>query len=89
MARRWPDGLVPPQPPTCMPANCTVMAGQSIDLGQFHGVVHPFTSEGDVYRVVATIADGEAGSPLRFSTTLAEHQSATILTTGQAGRSWL
>ena len=62
----------------------SVMAGQSIDLGQFHGVVH-FTSEDDVYRVVATIADGEAGSPLRFSTTLAEHQSATISVPGKLG----
>jgi hypothetical protein len=65
-------------------AELSVMAGQSIDLGRFHGVVH-FTNEDDVYRVVATIADGEAGSPLRFSATLADDQSATISVPGKLG----
>jgi hypothetical protein len=52
-------------------------AGETIDLGRFHGVVY-YTSEDDGYRVVATIADGEAGLPMRFSVTLADNQSATI-----------
>jgi hypothetical protein len=52
-------------------------AGETIDLGRFHGVVY-YTSEDDGYRVVATIADGEAGVPMRFSVTLADNQSATI-----------
>lgn len=59
-------------------------AGESIDLGRFHGVVY-YTSEDDGYRVVATIADGEAGLPLRFQTTLADNQSATISLPGVHG----
>lgn len=55
----------------------SAMAGESVDLGHFHGVVY-YTSEDDGYRVVATIADGEAGLPVRFSATLAENKSATI-----------
>jgi hypothetical protein len=62
----------------------SVLKGQSIDLGRFHGVVH-FTNEHDVYRVVATIADGESASPLRFSTTLVDNQSATISIPGKLG----
>ena len=59
-------------------------AGETIDLGRFQGVVY-FTSENDSYHVVATIADGEAGLPVRFSTTLAEDQSATISVPGKVG----
>lgn len=55
----------------------SIMAGESIDLGGFRGVLH-YTDENDGYRVIATIADGEAGLPVRFSATLAEGQSATI-----------
>lgn len=60
----------------------SVMAGESIDLGGFHGVVY-YTSEGDGYRVVTTIADGEAGLPVRFMATLAEGQSLTISVPGE------
>lgn len=59
-------------------------AGETIDLGRFQGVVY-FTSENDSYRVVATIADGEAGLPVRFSATLADNQSATISVPGKPG----
>lgn len=62
----------------------SVMAGESVDLGRFHGVVY-YTSEDDGYRVVATIADGEAGLPVRFSTMLAEHESVTISVPGKLG----
>ena len=62
----------------------SAMAGENIDLGRFQGVVY-FTNENDSYRVVATIADGEAGLPVRFSTTLAEDQSATISVPGKLG----
>jgi hypothetical protein len=61
----------------------SAMAGESIDLGRVHGVVY-YTSAHDGYRVVATIADGEA-APLRFSATLAENQSATISVPGEVG----
>lgn len=57
---------------------------QSIDVGRFHGVLY-YTEEGRGYQVVATIADGEDGSPIRFSTTLAEDQSAIISVPGKAG----
>jgi len=60
-------------------------AGESIDLGRFHGVVY-YTREDGGYRVVATIADGEAGSPLRFSATLADNQSTTISLPGEFGK---
>jgi hypothetical protein len=59
-------------------------AGESIDLGRFHGVVY-YTREADGYRVVATIADGEAGLPVRLSATLADNQSATISVPGEFG----
>jgi hypothetical protein len=62
----------------------SAMAGESIHLGRFQGIVY-YTSEGDGYRVVATIADGEAGGPVRFSATLAEGQSATISVPGKLG----
>jgi hypothetical protein len=61
----------------------SAMAGESVDLGRFHGVVY-YTSAGDGYQVVATIADGEA-APVRFSATLAENQSATISVPGKLG----
>jgi hypothetical protein len=61
----------------------SAMAGESIDLGRFHGVVY-YTSACDGYQVVATIADGEA-APVRFSATLAENQSATISVPGKFG----
>jgi phosphoribosylcarboxyaminoimidazole (NCAIR) mutase len=67
----------------------SAMAGDSIDLGRFHGVVY-YTSKDEGYQVVVTIADGEAGLPVRFSATLAENQSATISVpskSGEPGRS--
>ncbi|ATU94537.1 hypothetical protein BLM14_20850 (plasmid) [Phyllobacterium zundukense] len=63
----------------------SAMAGESINLGRFHGVVY-YTSEHDGYRVVATITDDEAGSPVRFSSTLAEGQSAAISVPGKEGK---
>ncbi|MER8441075.1 hypothetical protein NKH36_08735 [Mesorhizobium sp. M1312] len=44
-----------------------------------------YTDENDGYRVIATIADGEAGLPVRFSATLAEGQSTTISVPGKLG----
>jgi hypothetical protein len=60
------------------------MAGESIHLGGFHGVFY-YTNENDGYRVIATIAEGEAGAPVRFSATLADGQSATISVPGKLG----
>jgi hypothetical protein len=61
----------------------SAMAGESIDLGRFSGVIY-YTSADDGYRFVATIADGGA-TPVRFSATLAENQSATISVPGKLG----
>ncbi|MEY9195689.1 hypothetical protein ABIA16_000805 [Sinorhizobium fredii] len=44
------------------------LQGESIDLGAYHGVVY-YTEAGDDFRVVTTIAEGEAGSPVRFGWT--------------------
>ncbi|MER9965926.1 hypothetical protein [Mesorhizobium sp. M0060] len=55
----------------------SALAGESIHLGGFRGVLH-YADENDGYRVIATIAEGETGVPVRFSATLAEGQSATI-----------
>jgi hypothetical protein len=65
-------------------AELTPVAGESLDLGDFHGVVY-YTSEKDGYRVVATVSDGEGGPVIRFSATLADNQSATISVPGQPG----
>jgi hypothetical protein len=62
----------------------SVMAGESIHIGRFQGVVY-YTDDNDGYRVIATIADREAGVPVRFSATLAEGQSATISVPGKLG----
>jgi len=55
------------------------MNGGSLDVGTFRGNVY-FTETHAGYQVVTTIADGEAGSPVRFEVTLAEGQGMTIST---------
>ena len=60
------------------------MEAGSLDLGGFHGVVY-YTSERDGYRVVATIAEGETGLPVRFEATLTERQKVTISVPGKLG----
>ncbi|NGN44637.1 hypothetical protein G6N74_26610 [Mesorhizobium sp. CGMCC 1.15528] len=62
----------------------SAMAGESIHIGGLHGVFY-YTDENDGYRVIATIAEGEAGVPVRFAATLAEGQSATISVPGKFG----
>ena len=58
---------------------------ESIVLGDFAGIVY-YTSELDGYRVVATIAEGGAGLPVRFVVTLAESERITISVPGQLGQ---
>ena len=60
------------------------LKAESIELGGFRGIVY-YTDEYDGYRVVATIAEGEAGLPVRFVATLAENQSITISVPGGLG----
>ncbi|APG86004.1 hypothetical protein SAMCCGM7_Ch3286 [Sinorhizobium americanum CCGM7] len=58
------------------------LQGESIDLGAYHGVVY-YTEAGDDFRVVTTIAEGEAGSPVRFEVTLDEGRGLRISIPGR------
>jgi hypothetical protein len=60
------------------------LQAESIDLGGFRGVVY-YTSENGGYHVVATIAEGETGLPVRFEATLTETQKITISVPGKLG----
>jgi hypothetical protein len=62
------------------------MKAESIDLGGLLGVVY-YTPEEDGYRVVTTIAQGEAGSPVRFVAILTEHQTVAVSVPGNLGES--
>lgn len=57
--------------------------GQSIHLGDVSGVAY-YTVEPDGYRVVTTLAQGEAGTPVRFVSVLAPGQRALLSTPNQA-----
>lgn len=59
-------------------------AAESIELGRIRGVTF-FTEEQGGYRVITTLADGEAGLPVRFEATLAENQRLTISVPGKFG----
>ena len=52
---------------------------QSITLGTVSGVAY-YTAERDGFRVVATLAQGEAGTPVRFEAVLAPGQSVVLST---------
>ncbi|MER8441368.1 hypothetical protein NKH36_33840 [Mesorhizobium sp. M1312] len=58
------------------------LQGGSIDLGGFQGVVY-YTEADNSFRVVTTIAEGEAGLPVRFEAILDEGQSLTISVPGR------
>ena len=58
--------------------------GRSIDLGDVSGVVY-YTVEPDGLRVVTTLAQGEAGTPIRFVSVLAPGQRVIVSTPHQAG----
>jgi hypothetical protein len=53
-------------------------------IGSIRGVTYYTNAEG-VYRVVTTLADGEAGLPVRFETILADTQRFTISVPGKLG----
>jgi len=57
--------------------------GQSVHLGDLAGVIY-YTVEPDGYRVVTTLAQGEAGTPVRFVSVLAPGQRALLSTPNQA-----
>ena len=57
---------------------------RSIDLGEVAGVAY-YTVERDGFRVVTTLAQGEAGIPVRVVTVLAPGQSLTLSTPREEG----
>jgi hypothetical protein len=57
------------------------IASRSINLGEVSGVAY-YTVESGGYRVIATLAQGEAGTPVRFETVLAPGQSMMLSTPG-------
>jgi hypothetical protein len=58
--------------------------GRGIDLGAVSGVAY-YTVERDGFRVVATFAQGETGTPVRFEAVLAPGQSVVLSTPREAG----
>ena len=58
--------------------------GRNVSLGKLSGVAY-YTVDGDRFRVVATLAEGETGTPVRFETALLAGQSVVLSTPGQAG----
>jgi hypothetical protein len=56
---------------------------KSIDLGDVSGVAY-YTAERDGFHVVTTLAQGEAGTPIRVVSVLAPGQRV-VLSTPQAG----
>ena len=57
--------------------------GKSIDLGEVSGVAY-YTVERDGFHVVTTLAQGEAGTPIRFVSVLAPGQRVLLSTPRQA-----
>ena len=55
-----------------------------IDLGEVSGVAY-YTVERDAFRLVATLAQGEAGTPVRIEAFLASGQSLVLSTPREAG----
>ena len=56
---------------------------KSIDLGDVSGVAY-YTVEPDGFHVVTTLAQGEAGTPIRIVSVLASGQSVVLSTPQQA-----
>jgi hypothetical protein len=56
---------------------------KSINLGDLSGVAY-YTIEPDGFRVVTTLAQGEAGAPIRFVSVLAPGQRVLLSTPHQA-----
>ena len=59
------------------------MEGKSIDLGGISGIAY-YTVQRDGFHVVATLAQGEAGTPVRVVTVLAPGQRVVLSTPQQA-----
>ncbi|MCA6115891.1 hypothetical protein J6524_13465 [Bradyrhizobium sp. WSM 1738] len=59
--------------------------GKSIDLGDVSGIAY-YTVEPDGFHVVTTLAQGEAGAPVRIVSVLAPGQSVVFSTPQPAAR---
>ena len=59
------------------------MEGKSIDLGGISGIAH-YTVERDGFHVVATLAQSEAGTPIRVVSVLGHGQHVVLSTPQQA-----
>ena len=59
------------------------MEGKSIHLGEISGIAY-YTVERDGFHVVATLAQGEAGTPIRVVSVLAPGQRVVLSTPQQA-----
>jgi hypothetical protein len=57
---------------------------KSIDLGEISGIAY-YTVERDGFHVVTTLAQGEAGTPIRVVSVLAPGQSVVLSTARLAG----
>jgi len=57
---------------------------KSIDLGEISGIAY-YTVEHDGFHVVTTLAQGEAGTPIRVVSVLAPGQSVVLSTARLAG----
>jgi hypothetical protein len=57
---------------------------KSIDLGRVSGVAY-YTVERDGYHVVTTLAQGEAGTPVRITSVLVPGQRVLLSTAGRTG----
>lgn len=60
------------------------LQARSIDLGGVSGVAY-YVVERDGFRIVATLAQGETGTPMRFETVLAPGQSVVLSTPRDEG----
>jgi hypothetical protein len=60
------------------------MEGKSIDLGGMSGIAY-YTVERDGFHVVATVAQGEAGTPIRVVSVLAPGQHVVLSTPQKDG----
>ena len=58
--------------------------GKSVHLGEISGIAY-YTVERDGFHVVATLAQGEAGTPIRVVSVLAPGQRLVLSTAHQAG----
>jgi hypothetical protein len=61
------------------------MQATKISLGDFNGVAY-YTVEKDGLHIVATMAQGEAGTPIRFVATLSPGQKTLVSVAGGVGQ---